>query len=38
MRRGRGLRVLRALPANPIEKDLDLVPVGEIPLVTLGAW
>lgn len=27
---------MRALPANPIEKDLDLVPVGEIPPVTLG--
>lgn len=32
IRRGRGLRVSRALPADPVEQDLDLVPVGEIPL------
>lgn len=38
IRRGRGLRVVVASPADPVEQDLDLVPVGEIPLVSLGGW
>lgn len=32
IRRGRGLRVLRAPPTDPVEQDFDLVPVGEIQL------
>lgn len=32
IRKGRGLRVFQAPPTDPVEQDLDLVPVGQIPL------
>lgn len=30
--------MLRAPPTDPVEQDFDLVPVGEIQLVSLGGW